>query len=165
MTVSGTCICRRRQAGSYVSFNLEFTPPALCCRPVAEAEAAAESLKPKQASTLQLRTPRRHPPQLRTPRRRQQQPAVRHPLRHSLWRRGGRALGIQDDELVESKATLDGLLLLDNRRRQHCQESIQVSRSLSITLNSYLSRRLGREYLVNAHAHRPSQPSDRVVKG
>ena len=49
-----------------MSFNLEFTPPALCCRPVAEAEAAAESLKPKQARTLQLRTPRRHPPRLRT---------------------------------------------------------------------------------------------------
>ena len=35
-----------------MSFNLEFTPPALCCCPVAEAEAAAESLKPKQARTL-----------------------------------------------------------------------------------------------------------------
>ena len=60
-----------------MSFNLEFTPPALCCRPVAEAEAAAESLKPKQARTLQVRTPRRHPPRLRsvrTPLRRQQPP-------------------------------------------------------------------------------------------
>jgi hypothetical protein len=48
VTVSGTGICRRRQAGSYVSFNLEFTPPRIVlppsrrsrsCRSVAEAEA------------------------------------------------------------------------------------------------------------------------------
>ena len=62
--------------------------------------------------------------------------------------------------LSNLKETLDGRLLLDNRRRQHCQESIQVSRSLSITLNSYLSRRLGREYPVNAHAYRLNLPTE-----
>jgi hypothetical protein len=40
-----------------VSFNLEFTATASCCRRV--AEAAAASPKPKQARTLRLRTPRR----------------------------------------------------------------------------------------------------------
>jgi hypothetical protein len=45
----------------------------------------------------------------------------------------------------------------------HCQESIafltKVSRSLSLTLNSYLSRRLrlGRKYPVIVHAYRPSR--------
>jgi hypothetical protein len=52
VTVSGTGICRRLQAGSYLSFNLEFTPPASCCRPVAEAEAEAEA----ELAELQSRT-------------------------------------------------------------------------------------------------------------
>jgi hypothetical protein len=41
-----------------VSFNLEFTATASCCRRVAEAKAAAASPKPKQACTLRLRAPR-----------------------------------------------------------------------------------------------------------
>jgi hypothetical protein len=66
ITVSGTGICRRRLAGSYLSFNLEFTPPASCCRRIAEAEAeaAAASPKPKQARTLRLR---KQPPSVRRP--------------------------------------------------------------------------------------------------
>jgi hypothetical protein len=44
-------------------------------------------------------------------------------------------------------------------------KGIQVSRSLSSTLNFYLSQRQGREYPVEVHAHQLSQPSYRVVKG
>ncbi len=67
------------------------------------------------------------------------------PARHLLWRRGGRAWGIQDYELVEptSKAgqvmgsfclTTDGIDLT---------ESIYVSRGLSHTLKSYILTSLG----------------------
>jgi hypothetical protein len=41
VTVSGTCICWWLQAGPYLSFNLEFTPPSSCCScPVAAAKPA-----------------------------------------------------------------------------------------------------------------------------
>ena len=100
---------------------------------------------------------------LRTPLRRQQPPTVRRPLPSSATRRASLrnprlwACGIQGNSWWAPSAR--GVELTG-----HCQESIQVSRSLSLTLNSYLSRRLDHEYPVNVHEHRSSQPSNQVVE-
>jgi hypothetical protein len=86
--------------------------------------------------------------------------AVRRPLRHSLRRRGRRAMSLSNLRQLLMGAlcsTTDGIELTG-----HCQESIQVSRNLSLKFNSYLSQRLKREYPVNAH--QPSQPFHENLK-
>ena len=159
VTASVTGICRRRQAGSYVSFNLEFTPPASCCRPFVEADAAAGGRHSRAARRVAKAEAGPHASASHAAAA-AAAAAVRRPLRHSLRRRGRRAMSLSNLRQLLMGAfcsTTDGI-----EPTGHCQESIQVSRNLSLKFNSYLSQRLKREYPVNAH--RPSQPFHENLK-
>jgi hypothetical protein len=152
ITLSGTGICRQLQRSRFLRVIQSRThTPRIVLQPRRRSRSShrlTASLKPKQARRLRFRMLRRL----------QQPQEVCRPLSLRL---ASLSLSNQRQLLMGAFCpTTDGVELTG-----YNQESIQVSRNLSLKLNSYLSWRLGCEYPVNVHAHRPCQPSYLVVEG